>query len=411
MPTDLMQRGANEAESEMLPQDPPPWFVRSTAWLLIAMFGVALLAALIIKLPESVTCPFILVPEGGADPIQSPRLAVVSRVSVTVGQTVNAGDPLYVLRSDEIRGWGTEQQTLGEDLRTHQEGLAKADAAYRSALEIKGAEISQAESEVAFREKHAASSRELLTRLEKLSETGGISLVEVLQHRLDAAESEKDLSVAQRTLEQVKLERQQMEAEYARTRAENLAEIEKFKVRLSALHGDLEDSKQNLLAIRAPYAGVVIAQAQQNAGSVVQNGQELCQLARTDAKPRAQLTLGESGLSKLVIGQRVRLFFDAFPYQRYGAVNAKLDWVSPSAVSTAQGQHFVGLASLDESELMKRNRLALRVGMGGEGRVVVGRRTMIEYAFEPIRQLRENMRNYSDATRPLPPQSRRPNDS
>jgi hypothetical protein len=31
--------------------------------------------------------------------------------------------------------------------------------------------------------------------------------------------------------------------------------------------------------------------------------------------------------------------------------------------------------------------------MGGEARVVVGRRTMIEYAFEPIRQLRENMRN------------------
>src|SRR4029079_15134030 len=45
MPTELMQRGANEADSEMLPQDPPPWFVRSTAWLLIALFAVALLAA------------------------------------------------------------------------------------------------------------------------------------------------------------------------------------------------------------------------------------------------------------------------------------------------------------------------------------------------------------------------------
>jgi multidrug efflux pump subunit AcrA (membrane-fusion protein) len=388
-----MLRGTNEAESEMLPQDPPPWFVRSIAWLLISMFGVALLAAVLIKLPETVNCPFILVPANGADPIQSPRLAVLSRVSVTVGQTVKAGDPLYVLRSDEIRGWGTEQQTLDEDLRTHQEGLAKADAAHASALEIKKAEISQAESEVAFREKHAASSRELLARLEKLTKSGGISLVEVLQHRLDAAESEKDLSVAQRTVEQVKLERQQMEAEYARTRAENLAEIEKFKVRLNALHGDLEDSKQNLLVIRAPYAGMVIAQAQQNAGSVVQNGQELCQLARTDAKPRAQLTLSEAGLPKLASAQRVRLFFDAFPYQRYGAVNAKLDWVSPSAVSTTQGQHFVGLASLDETELRKPNHLAVRVGMGGEARVVVGRRTMIEYAFEPIRQLRENMRN------------------
>lgn len=391
MPTDLMQRRAEEAESEMLPQDPPPWFVRSIAWLIIAMFGVALLAAVIVKLPEAVTCPFILVPADGADPIQSPRLAVVSKVSVAVGQIVKAGDPLYVLRSDEIRGWGTEMQTLGEDLRTHQEGLKKADTAYQSALEIKSAEIAQAESEVTFREKHAASSRELLTRLEKLTKSGGISLVEVLQHRLDAAESEKDLSVAQRTLEQVKLERQQMEAEYARTRAENAAEIEKLKMRVAALHGDLEDSNQNLLVIRAPYAGMVIAQAQQNAGSVVQNGQELCQLARTDAKPRAQLTLSEAGLPKLENGQTVRLFFDAFPYQRYGVVDAKLDWVSPSAISTAQGEHFAGLATIEEKELTKPKHLALRVGMRGEARVVIGYRTMIEYAFEPIRQLRENM--------------------
>jgi multidrug resistance efflux pump len=393
MPAELMQHNAADAESEMLPQDPPPWFVGSLAWLLIAIFGVALLAALVVRLPETVSCPFVLVPAGGADPIQSPRLAVIHQVDVAIGQTVKKGDPLYVLRSDEIRDWGTAMQTLGEDLRTHQEGLAKAEAAYNSALEIKKAEISQAESEVAFREKHASSSRELLERLEKLTASGGISVVEVLQHRLDAAESEKDLSVAQRTLEQVKLERQQMEAEHARTKAENLAEIEKLKMRLSALHGDLENSNQNLLVIHAPYDGVVISEMQQNAGSVVQNGEELCQLARVDAKPRAQLTLSEAGLPQLKSGQRVRLFFDAFPYQRYGVVNAKLDWVSPSAVSSPQGAHFVALASLDETELTKKQHLALRVGMGGEARIVTGQRTMIEYAFEPIRQLRENMRD------------------
>ena len=118
----------------MLPQDPPPWFIRSTAWLLIAMFGVALLAAVLVKLPETVTCPFVLVPR--AAPIRSSRRAWrwSAKVSVAIGQTVKAGDPLYVLRSDEIRGWGTEQQTLGEDLHTHEEGLAKADAAYASAL-------------------------------------------------------------------------------------------------------------------------------------------------------------------------------------------------------------------------------------------------------------------------------------
>jgi multidrug resistance efflux pump len=393
MPIELLQRGSSEAESEMLPQDPPPWFIRALAWLLIAMFGVALLAAVFVSLPETVTCPFVLVPEHGADPIQSPRLAVVYRVCVRVGETVKAHDPLYILRSDEIRDLGTELRSKGEDLRTLEQGLQKADAAYVSQLEIKTAEISQAESEVKFREQHAASSRELLSRMEKLTKGGGISLVEVIQYRLEAAGSEKDLSVAQRTLQQVNLEKKQMESEHSRLRAENVAEIEKLKMRLAALKDDLENSQQNMLTVRAPYAGVVISQVQQNAGSVVQNGQELCQLAPTDAKPRAQLTLGEAGLPGLARGQPVRLFFDAFPYQRYGIVTGTLDWVSPSTVSSPQGQHFVGLASLNKTNQTKRRPLALRVGMTGEARIVTGQRTMIEYAFEPIRQLRENMRN------------------
>jgi len=393
MPNELMQQNSLDTESEMLPQDPPPWFIRSFTWLLISMFGIALLVAILVKLPETVTAPFVLVPENGADPIQSPRMAIVSRVCVSIGQSVKANDPLYILRSDEIRGWGTEARTMGEDLRTREDGLAKSDAEYTSALAIKKAEIAQAESEVSFREKHAASTHELLSRLEGLSKRGGIALVEVLQHRVDAAESDKDLSVAQRTLEQVKLQRQQMEAEHSRTRAENAAEIEKLKMRLAALNGDLENSQLLLLTVRAPYAGVVISQTQQNAGSVVQNGQELCQLARLDAKPRAQLALGEAGLPKLNSGQKVLLFFDAYPYQRYGVVNARLNWTSPSAVTSPQGQRFIGLASLEENALKKPRRLALMVGMGGEARIVVGQRTLIEYAFEPIRQLRENMRN------------------
>ena len=287
-----MQRGSLDAESEMLPQDPPPWFVRSMSWLLIAMFGVALLAAIFVKLPDTVTCPFLLVPVGGADPIQSPRLAIVYRVCVRVGDTVKVHDPLYILRSDEVRDWGTELRTLGQDLRTREQGLTKDDAVFDSQREIKTAEISQAESEVKFREQHAKSSRDLLERMEKLTKTGGISLVEVIQYRLEAAGSEKDLSVAQRTLQQVKLERQQMEAEHSRQRAENVAEIEKLKMRLSALRDDLQNSQQNLLTVRAPYAGVVISQTQQNAGSVVQNGEELCQLAPSDAKARVRLDAG-----------------------------------------------------------------------------------------------------------------------
>ena len=379
-------------ESEMLPQDPPPWIVRSTAWILIALFGTALLVAIVVHLPETVRVPFVLVPQEGADPIQSPRLGVVHKVCVTEGQSVAAKEELFVLRSDEIRGLDTQLHALTEDLRTREESLAKSDTAHNSQLEIKIAEIDQAESEVKFREKHASSSRELVTRMETLSNTGGISQVELLRLRLDLAASEKDQSVAQRTLQQVKLERQRMETEHSRLRGEALTEIEKIKFRIAGLQNDLQSSERNMLSVRAPYDGVVISLAQQNAGNVVQNGQELCQMARHDSKPRARLALSEAGLPRLALGQRVRFFFEAFPYQRYGAVNARLDWISPSAVVTPEGPRFVGLASVDTSENSgKKKPLPIRVGMRGEARIVVGRRTLIQYAFDPIRQLSENL--------------------
>jgi HlyD family secretion protein len=106
------------------------------------------------------------------------------------------------------------------------------------------------------------------------------------------------------------------------------------------------------------------------------------------------MTLNEAGLAKLAITQRVRYFFEAFPYQRYGAVTGKLDWISPSAVTTTEGSRFVALGSLDSYEISSRagQALPLRVGMKGDAHIIVGGRTLIEYAFEPIRKLRESMK-------------------
>jgi multidrug resistance efflux pump len=377
------------AEAEMLPEEPPPKLMRYMAGWLLGVFAVALLAAIFVHLPETEHAPFVLVPRDGADPIQSPRLCTVNRVLVTEGQTVPAGAELFVLRSDEIRAFDTERRTLTEDLRTNELTLTKMDEAYAAEMDIKNAQVAQAESELRFREKQTNSNSDLLGRLEKLSKSGGFSQVDLIKLRMDAAGAEKDQAVAQRTLEQVKLERQQMANEHTRKRAEEAAEVEKLKVKLNALKADLENSQQNLLTIRAPYDAVVLSLAQRNVGSVVQSGQELCQLARADIKPVARLALNESGLAKLTVNQPVRFFFEAYPYQRYGAIAGKLDWVSPSAVAGSTGQYFVGLASIDEAR--NRRHLSLRPGMKGEARIRVGSRTLLQYAFEPFQHLSDKM--------------------
>lgn len=393
MSSQLTQRGSIDVESEMLPQEPPPWIIRSMAWLLMAAFLFALVLAIIMRLPETVHCPFILVPATGADPIQSPHQAIISRVAVSEGQTVKSGEELFVLRSDEIRGWDTEFRTLTEDLRNREQSLAQSDTAYTAQLNIKNAEIEQAKSEVKFRENHAKTSLDLVSRMERLADSGGVSQVDLVKLRLELAESEKDFSVAQRTVQQINLDRERMETERARQRSEQVAEIEKLKMRVAALKADLENAQQNMLTVRSPYDGVIIAMDQRTVGSVVQKGQVLCQLSQQDAKPRARLILSEAGLPKLAVAQRVRYFFEAFPYQRYGAVNGKLDWISPSAVASSDGSRFIASASLDRTAISPRpgQVLPLRVGMKGEAHIIVGSRTLIEYAFEPVRQLRESI--------------------
>src|SRR5206468_7134969 len=394
MSSQLTQRGSLDVESEMLPQEPPPWIMRSTAWLLLAAFLFALLVAIVMRLPETVHCQFVLIPATGADPIQSPRQAIISRVAVNEGQPVNAGEELFVLRSDEIRGWDTQFRTLTEDLRMKEESLIRYEAAYVSQLEIKKSEMEQAKSEVGFRQNHVATSRDLVGRMEKLAKQGGESEIDLIKLKLDVAGSEKDLSVAQRSLQQVNLDRQRMETEHARLRGEQQSEIEKLKLRIGALKTDLENTQQNLLTIRSPYEGVITSMDQRTVGSFVQQGQVLCQLAPKDAKPRARMVLAEAGFPKLAIAQRVRYFFEAFPYQRYGTVTGKLDWISPSAVTSPDGSHFIALGSLDRYEISQDagKVLPLRVGMRGDAHVIIGGRTLIEYAFEPIRQLRESMR-------------------
>lgn len=394
MSTPGNQRSSIELESEMMPQDPPAWIIRSAGWVLLGAFLFGLLLAVVMRLPETVQCPFILVPATGADPIQAAHQGVISHVSVSEGQTVSKGEELFVLRSDEIHTLDTEFRTLTEDLHTKEEGLTRTDSAYKAQRNIKLAEIEQAKSEVKFRENHSKTSKELVGRMEKLAEEGGMSEVELIKLRLEAAGSEKDFSVAQRTLQQTNLERERMEADYAKLRGEQEAEIQKLKLRTSALKADLENAQQNLLTVRSPYDGVVISLEQRTVGSVVQQGQVLCQLAQQKAELHARLLLKEAGFPKLAIAQKVRYFFEAFPYQRYGALNGKLDWISPSAITSSDGPRFVALASLEKTTIPggKGQSLPLRVGMKGEAHVIIGGRTLIEYAFEPVRQLRENLR-------------------
>ncbi len=386
-PTTMM---APDQESPLLPADPAPRLARWTAWLLLGSAAAAVAFVCLVKLPEVVSAAFVLEPEAGADPLQAPLAAELAAVRVREGQPVKAGDELFSLRADEIRTWQSRLRQLQEDQRALAEREQKLNDAHKTQLEIKDAEISEAERELEFRKKYLATSEEFLRRSRRMAEDKLLSEVELMRDQLQTAEAEKEVAVGLKSQRQLELQRKELETARARERIDEASQAQKIQIQLTLLERQLADCTGDVKIIRAPFDGVALSVRQRNAGSVVAAGAELCQLARADARPLARLSVPETALPRLKPMQPVRLRYDAYPYQRYGSFPAKLVWVSPAAVTGPGGSAFQASCELGT---VVSSVVQPRVGMRGEARVLVGRRTVLEKVLEPLRAVRERVRN------------------
>ena len=173
--------------------------------------------------------------------------------------------------------------------------------------------------------------------------------------------------------------------------------IAQARIRIGALSGEASsargDGVGNELAVDSPCDGTVLGVAARRAGAVVREGDVLAEVVCSAETLQAELSLPQGGLARIHPGQSVRLLLEAFPYQRYGVRGGTVRWASPSGVGTREAATFPVLVDLDEQAVAADGeQRPLLAGMRGTARVVVGRRTLVEYAFEPLRQLRENIR-------------------
>jgi HlyD family secretion protein len=459
---------------------PPHWVARALSLLVLVVFGAALVASIVITLPETVSSPFVLVPGHGADPVRASRSGTVAAVRVAEGQTLDRGAPTFVIRSAAAGDRSAELQSLetqlagaeesrrntrqryesqrradeeeerrlrvrGAHLRdrlAEQRGLREVRAArFTRDLEIQGNDIVITEREIGFKRRQHAVAQELADRMERYHRDGAISWLEYNNRRLEAAKLEVERQQLERSLESSRLKLSQLQAEHqtweidwkldvaalqsearevqaalaglrqttaARTAEQRetdrrlTEEVAKARIRVDALRGELAQTRGAELTVAAPCAGVVLRLAVNAPGAVVQEGDVLAELACAGERLQAEVSVAPAGAGRIEPGQLVRLLYDAFPYQRYGIKHGTVRWVSPASVSVKDRQVFRVLADLDEHAVQVRGeRRALMAGMGGRADVVVGRRSLISYAFEPVRMLRESL-----ADRPPAPAGR-----
>ena len=255
------------------------------------------------------------------------------------------------------------------------------------------------ESQGELTERQAALAREVATRQQRSYDEGLISWLDASRPKLEA--------------DRLTAEAEQVRADAAETRAACGAAALRDGVAQGGLRRSCRDrskrssrrrararacstAKRRATATRcrvaAPCDGTVVKLLVKTPGTAVSEFDVLAEIVCRDERLQAELIVPQRGLAQLNSGQAVKLRYDAFPYQRYGVRYGTLRWISP-ATARRRRAHRSARSPISTS---RRCASAARIapvlpGMGGEASVIVGRRSLASYAFQPLRQMREAM--------------------
>jgi multidrug efflux pump subunit AcrA (membrane-fusion protein) len=181
--------------------------------------------------------------------------------------------------------------------------------------------------------------------------------------------------------------------EYRETRRGLDEAMDTERIRINSMHQDIGVVTDSGLEIRAHCAGTILHLRVNGPGAVVTEGEILGELACRGDRLQGELELPQAGVPLVRVGQGVKLRLDAFPYQRFGIQFGIVRWLGPTGESAPTPGTFRALVDLaSDSVRVGAQMRPLLPGMRGQADIVIGKRRLYSYAFEPIRALRENFR-------------------
>ncbi len=400
-------------EPPFLDPEPPPLVARALSLILLTLFAVGLLALVFVHVPETVNAPFALTPVRAADPVRTLHDGTVTEVGVVEAQAVKAGDRLFSIASDLVGDRAAEREALATTIRSGEPRLANERMKYetqRTADEKERARLQQRlrdlERQRSLRTERLGLAREVLDRQQRSFEQGLISPLDLSRPQLDVNQVTSELEALSGEIADTSGNLETLAADMAARRAAFIEveravreDLDRARVRRDMLDRDAvtgDGPGANIFVVAAPCDGTVLTLHVRNRGAVVHDSDLLAEVICAGTPLHAELRLPQRGLAQVRPGQPVKLMYDAFPYQRYGLRYATVRWVSPAS-SPEQDGAFRAFADLDAGDASAGGlgpdgtRTPLAPGMAGRAAVIVGRRSLLSYALEPIRQIRENL--------------------
>jgi membrane fusion protein len=343
--------------------------------------------------------------DAGAARVLAPEGGVVTDLLVTEGAEVIAGAPIAHLAAaaeqDTSRrielGMVEQKEKLAGEITAARQLAAQQEEQLRARVATLRAEIDQANAEIELQGSRVTSAREELERTERLVREKFYSESAAIQKRNDMLEQQVKLQALRRNRSALDRDLVNARTELAAIQIRLSQQIGPLERKISETEGArVQEEARRSSAIRAPITGVVTNIAVARGDSVAADTL-LATVLPKGSGLRAQLLVPTRASGFIAPGNTVVLRYDAFPFQRFGQYRGQVDAVSRTVwtpgeklgpMVAREPVYRVDVRLERQTVMAGGQETALRPGMTVSADILLEKRTVFEWVFEPVLELR-----------------------
>jgi membrane fusion protein len=350
----------------------------------------------------------LLQPQQGVNRLTLGQSGIVAKVWVTEGQQVKTGQPLLQLSMPHYGQGETERsQTLQQELQAMIASLALQKQQQQERHQIRLAEaqarlvlLQQQNTELAgqlqtFTERMQLNEN-LVRQVQQLAGSGYISQLELnrqkdtllsLKQQIQSLKGQQLLLQSQQREQQSLLEQLPLELK---------SQLSLLDQQLSELRNQQTRLQHEQVVVYRASADGVVSGLRYQAGQSVQAGAVAMSIVPAAVALEAVVYVPTRAVAFIEVGQKARIRFDAFPYERFGVHQATVKAVSQAVLLPSDVPEFalkepgyrVILQLESQSVFAYQRELALRPDMTLNADVITGQRNLLHWLFEPVLSLK-----------------------
>ena len=378
------------------------WFIATAVALTIAFLFLGQYA-------RKETVAGYLTPTAGTAKIFAPQQGTIKQIHVSEGEQVEENQPLLTVQTNQIAANDFDvNATMLETLNSQQDRLTRQIAAEeqrttsetdRLSAVIKGleTEVSQLQAQIKTQAERLRVTEEFVTSAVGLKAKGYMADVEFKRREMAVLEQKQNLN----SLNQQLAARQNQLTE-SRYSLQQLPTVMAGKIQ--TLRGELAATEQRVAeingrrayVIRAPASGRV-STLQATVGQFADPRRLQMEIVPHDSVLEAQLFIPARAIGFVEPGQKVRILYEAFPYQQFGTYSGRVMRVSQTILTsndafgplTLKEPAYRVTAALDRPDIHAYGkRIPLQADMLLRADILLEKRSLISWFLDPLLSVR-----------------------